>query len=117
MDAVTNELAALEREASERAKLSDFGDPCYRAALEAWAADLLAPELSELGRAFLRRLAVTALMRRLRVIACLRAHPEIAAVQLPRVILISGPASGFKPPASDRISNSVLVPCSWCTPG
>ncbi|HMI93747.1 MAG TPA: sulfotransferase [Polyangiales bacterium] len=90
MNAVANELAAIEREASERAGLGDFGDPGYRAVLQAWAADLLAPELSELGRAFLRRLAVSALMRRLRVIGCLRAHPQITDVRLPRVIMISG---------------------------
>jgi len=90
MNAVADELAAIEREASERAGLGDFGDPSYRDALSAWAADLLAPELSELGRAFLRRLAVTALMRRLRVLDCWRAHPQIAEVQLPRVIMISG---------------------------
>jgi hypothetical protein len=90
MDPVSDELAAIEREASERAGLADFGDPDYRGALLAWSADLLAPELSELGRAFLRRLAVTALMRRLRVVSCLRAHPQIAEVRLPRVIMISG---------------------------
>ena len=80
----------LEREAVGRAGHAEFGERNYRGPLEAWCADLQDAQLSEFGRAFMRRLAVTALVRRLRVLACLREHPQIAEVRLPRVLMISG---------------------------
>jgi hypothetical protein len=90
MDPVDELVASMEAEAAGRAGHGDFGAGNYRGALRAWAQDLLGPQLNEIGQAFMRRLAVSALVRRLRVLACLREHPEIAEVALPRVILISG---------------------------
>ena len=90
MEAAQDLADELERDAATRAGLADFGERNYRGALLAWAADLQGPQLNEFGRAFLRRLAVAALMRRLRVMTWLREHPEIAEVPLPRVVMISG---------------------------
>ena len=89
-DRVAQTLAELESEAVAKAGCSDFGSAHYRVFLEAWVRDLLAPELNEIGRAFMRRLAFNALVRRLRVLAVLREQPEIASVQLPPIVLISG---------------------------
>lgn len=80
----------LEREAAERAGSADFGSAHYREPLSAWAEDLQSPELNDFGRAFLRRLAVTALVRRARVLRFLHDHPEVASVALPRIVMISG---------------------------
>ncbi|HKP61657.1 MAG TPA: hypothetical protein VJV78_33235 [Polyangiales bacterium] len=69
-DAADDLVEAIEREAVAKAGSSDFGEPHYRAVLQAWAQDLLAPVLSDFGRAFLRRLAVNAMVRRLRTTGC-----------------------------------------------
>jgi hypothetical protein len=90
MDPIAQTLTEIESEAVAKAGCSDFGSTHYRGFVEAWVRDLLAPELNEIGRAFMRRLAFNALVRRLRVLALLRAQPEIAAVALPPIVLISG---------------------------
>jgi hypothetical protein len=70
--------------------LDDFGDEWFMAPLEAWAADLEQPNLTDFGRRFLRSLAVRDLARRLRVLETFREHPEIASVPIPRIVYITG---------------------------
>lgn len=89
-DSAENLAAAIERDAQLKAGSVDFGDGGHHPALLAFARDLLSPQLNEFGQGFLRRLAVNAMVRRLRVLACLREHPEIDEVVLPPIILISG---------------------------
>lgn len=70
--------------------LDDFGDDWFLGRLSAWAADLQHPNLNEFGRTFLRALAVRDLARRLRVLATLRDHPEIADVPIPPIAYVTG---------------------------
>jgi len=76
--------------AVERTGLHDLGDDWFRAPFEAYAEDLGQPNLTDRGRGFLRSLAVPDVARRLRVIATLRTHPEIAEVPLPPIVYITG---------------------------
>jgi hypothetical protein len=77
-------------DAAERAGLDDFGEPWFLGPLSAYAADLAQPDLSGFGRGFLRSRAVREIERRLRVLATLRDHPEIAAVPIPPIVYITG---------------------------
>lgn len=80
----------LKRAASDRCGLDDFGATHDERALEAWVTDLAHPRLNERGRSFLTRQMVLDLERRLRVLDELRRHPEIADVELPTIIHVSG---------------------------
>jgi hypothetical protein len=91
-DAALEEMAAIKREAAEKTGLSDFGDPGFEGPLLAWVHDLANPRINDFGRRFLRRLAVRDLCRRLKVLACLREHPEILEVEIPPIIFITGAA-------------------------
>jgi hypothetical protein len=80
----------LKQLASDRCGLTDFGDPHHETAVAAWVADLAHPRLSERGRSFFSRQMILDLERRLRVLDELRRHPEIAEVELPRIVHVSG---------------------------
>jgi len=77
-------------DAAEQAGLEEFGETWFLGPLSAFAADLEQPNLTELGRRFLRSRAVHDLARRLRVLDTLRQHPEIAAVPIPPIVYITG---------------------------
>ncbi len=77
-------------EAAAETGLDDFGDDWFLAPLEAWAADLDQPGLSDFGRRFLRRIALRDVCRRLRVIDTLKAHPEIDQVEVPPIVYVTG---------------------------
>ncbi|MGD8863666.1 MAG: sulfotransferase [Myxococcales bacterium] len=83
-------LDELLHDAARRADLEDFGDPWFRQPLSAWLSDLPHPRLSDAGRQVLIRAAGQELVKRLRVLDTLTSHPEIAEVELPPIILISG---------------------------
>ena len=70
--------------------LDDLGDDWFLGPLGAWVEDLHQPILTEFGRAFLTRLAVRDVARRLRVIDQLRRHPEIEDVVLPPIVYVTG---------------------------
>lgn len=88
---VSNEVAAIERAATEATGLDDFGDRGFEGSLAAWVTDLQQPRIGEFGRSFLRRLAVRDVARRLRVLAHLREHPEVLDVEIPPIVFITGP--------------------------
>lgn len=81
---------SLKHEAVEKTGLSDFGDAHFEPLLEAYAQDLSNPQLSETGRFVLSGLMVSDLARRLQVIDCLKANPEIDDVVIPPILYISG---------------------------
>jgi hypothetical protein len=87
---MTLDLESLKAQAIEKTGLADFGSPWFEGPLAAWVHDLQSPALSERGRAFFTRLAVTNLCRRLEVIDCLKRNPEIAAVRIPPILYITG---------------------------
>jgi len=70
--------------------IDDIGDDWFLRPLAAWADDLHGDNLTDSGRAFLRRLAVNDIARRLEVLATIRAHPEILDVELPPIVYITG---------------------------
>ena len=84
------DVGAIRDAAVAAAGLDDFGDEWFTGPLEAWAADLEQPNLTEFGRKFLRSLAVRDLSRRLQVLEALREQPEIASVAIPRIVYITG---------------------------
>src|SRR5215472_9668194 len=88
---MTYTVANLKAEAAEKAQLSDFGDTWFEQPLEAWVRDLEGPLLTDRGRAFMARLAVTNLCRRLEVIDCLKRNPEIDYVDIPPILYVIGP--------------------------
>lgn len=83
-------IASLKARAVALTGLSDFGDDSFEAPLAAWVEDLAGPSLRDSGRAFLTRLAVTNLCRRLEVLDCLARHPEIGDVAIPPILYITG---------------------------
>jgi hypothetical protein len=83
-------IASLKRQAIAKTGFSDFGDGWYEQPLSAWVLDLAGPLLSESGRTFLARLAVTNLCRRLEIIDCLKRHPEIDDVDIPPILYVTG---------------------------
>jgi hypothetical protein len=93
--AVLEEVATLKREAITKTGFDDFGDPVFEGPLTAWVNDLITGNLNDFGRQFLRRLALSDLCRRLRVIAYLAKHPEISEVKIPSIIIImAAPRTG-----------------------
>ncbi len=86
----TATVESILEEAAAGAGLDDFGDEWFLTPLSAWADDLEQPHLNEFGRRFLRTLAVRDVARRLRVLATLRVHPEIAQVTIPPILYITG---------------------------
>jgi hypothetical protein len=81
---------SLKSAAAARSSLEDFGDDWFEQPLAAWVQDLAGPALSNSGRAFLTRLAITNLCRRLEVVDCLKRNPEIADVPIPPILYITG---------------------------
>ena len=93
--AVLEEVVALKRKAVERTGFDDFGDPLFEGALTAWVHDLINGDLNDFGRQFLRRIALSDLCRRLKVMEYLAEHPEISEVEIPPTILImAAPRTG-----------------------
>lgn len=86
------EMVAIEREAARKTGLSDFGDRSFEGPLLAWVQDLGNPRINDFGRKFLRRLVIRDLCRRLEVLAYLKEHPEIAEVEIPPIVFITGAA-------------------------
>ncbi|MFM9862144.1 MAG: sulfotransferase family protein [Micropepsaceae bacterium] len=82
--------ASLKAEAVQRTGLNDFGNPWFEAPVGMWARDLNWSQLNDRGRAFLARLAVTNLCRRLEVIDWLNRHPAIDDVAVPPIVYVSG---------------------------
>lgn len=82
--------ASLKQKAVDKTGLSDFGGEHYEPLLEAYANDLNNPQLSETGKHVFSRLMISDLIRRLQVIDCLNAHPEIDDVVIPPIFYISG---------------------------
>ena len=80
----------LKAKAIQATGLRDFGGDWFEQPLAAWAEDLTGPSLSEAGRAFLGRLAVTNLCRRLEVVDWWNWHPEIGDVAMPPILYITG---------------------------
>jgi sulfotransferase family protein len=86
----TREVDRILADAAKKAGLDDFGESWFLGPLSAYAADLEQPNLTEVGRRFLRSRAVLDLVRRLRVLETLRQYPEIAAVPIPPIVYITG---------------------------
>ncbi|MBW2410602.1 MAG: sulfotransferase [Deltaproteobacteria bacterium] len=88
-------MAVLKREATKRTGFDDFGDPIFEQPLAAWVNDLINGDLNDFGRQFLRRIALSDICRRLKVIAYLAEHPEISDVEIPPLLLImAAPRTG-----------------------
>ncbi|MDH4386178.1 MAG: sulfotransferase [Caulobacter sp.] len=87
---MTETVETLKAKACEITGLNDFGDAWFEQPLAAWAKDLGGPFLSDSGRRFLARLAVTNLCRRLEVIDWWTRHPEIDDVPIPAILYITG---------------------------
>jgi len=83
-------VETLNAKAVEATGLRDFGEDWFEQPLAAWVKDLAGPSLKESGRAFLARLAVTNLLRRLEVIDWCNRHPEIDDVAIPPILYITG---------------------------
>lgn len=84
------DIDSLLADAAEATGLDDFGDDWFLLPLAAWCRDLEQDRLTDLGRRFFRSQAVRDLARRLRVLDTLRRHPEIAEVELPPIVYITG---------------------------
>lgn len=82
--------AAIVDDARESTGLDDIGDDWFLRPLAAWADDLHGDNLTDSGRAFLRRLAVSDVARRLQVLAEIDRHPEILDVEIPPIVHITG---------------------------
>src|SRR5271165_4634022 len=87
---MTETVETLKAKAVEATGLRDFGEDWFEQPLAAWVKDLAGPSLKESGRAFLARLAVTNLLRRLEVIDWCNRHPEIDDVAVPPILYITG---------------------------
>jgi hypothetical protein len=82
--------AAIVDQAIAKTGLSHVGDDWFMTPLAAWAADLEQSNLTERGRRFMTSQAVRDVGRRLRVLDVLRRHPEIAEVEIPPIVHITG---------------------------
>ena len=76
--------------ASKDTGLDDFGDNWFRGPLDAYVRGLDGPHLSDWGLAFLTRLIVKDLTRRLQIIDCLKQNPEIEETPIPPIVYITG---------------------------
>ena len=86
----TADVDHLLADAAEAAGLDDFGDTWFLGPLSAYVADLDQPNLTQFGQELLRSRAVGDVARRLRVLATLREHPEIASVPIPPIVYVTG---------------------------
>jgi hypothetical protein len=82
--------AAIVDDAIARTGIDDVGDEWFLGPLGRWADDLRHDNLTDGGRAFMRRLAVSDVARRLEVDETIRQHPEILDVELPPIVYITG---------------------------
>ena len=80
----------LKAKAIQATGLRDFGGDWFEQPLAAWVEDLVGASLKELGRAFLGRLAVSNLSRRLEVVDWWNRNPEIDDVTIPPILYITG---------------------------
>lgn len=83
-------VGSLLSTARKATGLDDVGNEWFLGPLSAWVEDLQQPNLTTSGRAFLTRLAVRDIERRLKVLAILRAHPEIEDMPLPPIVYVTG---------------------------
>lgn len=86
----TLSATAIVDEAIAKTGFFDVGDDWFMAPLRAWAADLEQENLTALGRRLMTSLAVRDVSRRLRVLDVLRNNPEIAEVEIPKIVYITG---------------------------
>jgi len=77
-------------DAIDQTGIDEIGDDWFLAPLAAWSLDLHSDNLTDSGRAFLRRLAVNDVARRLEVLETIRDHPEILDVDVPPIVYITG---------------------------
>lgn len=70
--------------------LNDFGDDWFKGPLKAYVMSLDGAHLSEWGLAFLTRLAIKDLTRRLQIVDCLKKNPEIEDTPIPPIVYITG---------------------------
>lgn len=87
---MTVSVHSLLEQAQRESGLSDFGDDWFMGPLTAYVSDLGRPHLSEWGRAFLTRLALKDLTRRLAIVDCLKRNPEIEETPIPPILYITG---------------------------
>lgn len=80
----------LLQQAEQKTGLSDFGDDWFMGSLEAYVSDLSNQHLSEWGAAFLTRLPVKDLVRRLQIIDCLKRNPQIEETPIPPILYVTG---------------------------
>lgn len=83
-------VETLKATAVQATGLRNFGDDWFEEPLAAWVEDLAGASLKDSGRAFLARLAVTNLSRRLEVVDWCTRHPEIDDVAMPPILYITG---------------------------
>jgi hypothetical protein len=84
------QVEAILADAAGAAGSDDFGDDWFLGPLGVWVEDLQDGDVNDFGRRFMRSLAVNDLVRRVRVLAELRAHPEITDVTIPPIVYITG---------------------------
>ncbi|GJM36890.1 MAG: putative sulfotransferase [Acidimicrobiales bacterium] len=84
------DMESILGDAIAKAGIDDTGDDWFLTPLEAWSQDLESDNLTDSGRAFLRRLAVNDIVRRLEVLKTIRDHPEILDVEVPPIVYITG---------------------------
>lgn len=84
------DAASIVGDAIVKAGIDDVGDEWFLTPLQAWSTDLASDNLTASGRAFLRRLAVNDIVRRLEVLRTIRDHPEILEVDVPPIVYITG---------------------------
>jgi Sulfotransferase family len=87
---MTETVETLKAKAIQATGLRDFGGNWFEQPLAAWVEDLAGPSLKESGRAFLARLAVANLSRRLEVVDWFNRHPEVDDVAMPPILYITG---------------------------
>lgn len=77
-------------DAVDKTGIDEVGDDWFLSPLAAWSDDLHGGNLTDSGRTFLRRLAVSDVGRRLMVLQTIREHPEILEVEIPPIVYITG---------------------------
>ena len=87
---MTVSVQELLAQAQRESGLKDYGDDWFMGPLAAYVSDLAGPQLSEWGVAFLTRLVLKDLTRRLAIVDCLKRNPAIEETPLPPIVYITG---------------------------
>lgn len=99
-------VQSIVGDAIDKTGIDDVGDEWFLQPLAAWSDDLRSDNLTDSGRAFLRRLAVNDVARRLEVLQALRDHPEIFDVPIPPIVYTSPVWNAAAPRSSTICSRS-----------